>query len=71
METESKLRLADVFVLISDPRQVGKVEHDLVERLVVAVNAVLAIPSPRLICGRTKNWTGCAVSFLRNFVCQG
>jgi predicted transposase YbfD/YdcC len=41
METESRLRLADVFVSISDPRQAGKVEHDLVELLVVAVNAVL------------------------------
>lgn len=41
METESKLRLADVFVSITDPRQSGKVEHDLVELLVVAVNAVL------------------------------
>ncbi|MCL2022483.1 MAG: transposase family protein, partial [Betaproteobacteria bacterium] len=41
METEGKLRLADVFVSISDPRQAGKVKHDLVELLVVAVNAVL------------------------------
>lgn len=41
METGNKLRLADVFVSISDPRQAGKVEHDLVELLVVAVNAVL------------------------------
>jgi len=41
LQTESRLRLADVFVTISDPRQVGKVEHDLVELLVVAVNAVL------------------------------
>jgi predicted transposase YbfD/YdcC len=41
METESKLRLADVFVSITDPRQPGKVEHDLVELLVVAVNGVL------------------------------
>jgi predicted transposase YbfD/YdcC len=41
METEGKLRLADVFVSITDPRQAGKVEHDLVELLVVAVNAVL------------------------------
>ena len=41
METGSKLRLADVFVTISDPRQAGKVEHDLVELLVIAVNAVL------------------------------
>lgn len=40
METENKLRLADVFVSITDPRQAGKVEHDLVELLVVPVNAV-------------------------------
>ena len=42
METEDRLRLADVFVGIADPRQAGKVAHDLVETLVVAVNAVLA-----------------------------
>lgn len=42
METEGKLRLAEVFVSVTDPRQAGKVEHDLVELLVVAVNAVLA-----------------------------
>ncbi|AVZ78769.1 ISAs1 family transposase [Zoogloeaceae bacteirum Par-f-2] len=41
METEGRLRLADVFVSITDPRQPGKVEHDLVELLVVAVSAVL------------------------------
>jgi predicted transposase YbfD/YdcC len=38
----SRLRLADVFVSIEDPRQAAKVEHDLVELLVVAVAAVLA-----------------------------
>ena len=41
METGEKLRLADVFVSITDPRQASKVEDDLVELLVVAVNAVL------------------------------
>ncbi|GHU13635.1 hypothetical protein AGMMS50225_23980 [Betaproteobacteria bacterium] len=41
MKTEAKLRLADVFVSITDPRQPGKASHDLVELLVVAVNAVL------------------------------
>lgn len=41
MQTKSKLRLADVFISITDPRQPWKVEHDLVELLVVAVNAVL------------------------------
>jgi hypothetical protein len=33
--------LADVFVSIQDPRQAAKVRHNLVELLVVAVNAVL------------------------------
>lgn len=41
MERDCKLRLADVFVSIQDPRQKGKVTHDLVELLVVAGNAVL------------------------------
>ena len=42
METEGRLRLADVFVSITDPRQAKKTRHDLVEVLVVAVNGVLA-----------------------------
>lgn len=41
METAGGLRLSDVFVSIQDPRQKAKVRHDLVELLVVAVNAVL------------------------------
>lgn len=41
MGTEGRLRLADVFVSIEDPRQAAKVRYDLVELLVVAVNAVL------------------------------
>lgn len=41
METEGKLRLAEVFVGLLDPRQAKKVEHDLVEMLIVAVCAVL------------------------------
>ena len=42
METDGKWRLADVFVGIRDPRQAKKVDHDLVELLVVAVCGVLA-----------------------------
>ena len=42
METEGRQRLADVFVGIRDPRQAKKVDHDLVELLVVAVCGVLA-----------------------------
>ena len=41
METEQRLRLCDVFASIHDPRQAGKVKHDFVELLVVAVNGVL------------------------------
>ena len=41
METEQPQRLCDVFVSIRDPRQPGKVKHDFVELLVVAVNGVL------------------------------
>ena len=42
METEGRLRVKDVFVGIRDPRQAKKVEHDLIELLVVAVCGVLA-----------------------------
>jgi len=42
METEGKHRLMDVFVGLQDPRQAKKVDHDLVEILVVSVCAVLA-----------------------------
>lgn len=41
METDGKLRLADAFVSTTDPRQPGKVKHDLTDLLVVAVNAML------------------------------
>ena len=41
METEGKVRLTEFFVGLRDPRQAKKVEHDLVEMLVVAVCAVL------------------------------
>lgn len=42
METEGKLRMVDVFVGLRDPRQAKKVEHNLVELLVIAVCGVLA-----------------------------
>ncbi len=42
METEGKLRMMDIFVGLRDPRQAKKVDHNLVELLVVAVCAVLA-----------------------------
>ena len=42
MEAGSRVRLMDVWVGVRDPRQAKKVEHDLVELLVVAVCAVLS-----------------------------
>ncbi len=42
MKTEGRLNVLDVFVGIRDPRQAKKVEHDLVELLVIAVCGVLA-----------------------------
>lgn len=42
MEAEERVRLVDVWVGVRDPRQAKKVEHDLVELLVVAVCAVLS-----------------------------
>jgi hypothetical protein len=53
MEKEGQLRLADVFVTIQDPRQKGMVTHDLVEMLVVSVNAVL-VGSRYLILDRVR-----------------
>lgn len=42
MKTEGRLSVLDVFVGIRDPRQAKKIEHDLVELLVIAVCGVLA-----------------------------
>ncbi len=42
MKAENSVRLVDVWVGVRDPRQAKKVEHDLVEWLVVAVCAVLS-----------------------------
>lgn len=42
MEAGGRVRLMDVWVGVRDPRQAKKVEHDLVEMLVVAVCAVLS-----------------------------
>ena len=36
MEAGSRVRLMDVWVGVRDPRQAKKVEHDLVEMLVVS-----------------------------------
>jgi hypothetical protein len=42
METEGPLRSADVFVSLTDPRKQARCGPNLVERLVVVVDGVLA-----------------------------
>jgi len=42
MQQADRPSLAEVFVSIDAPWQAGRVEHDLVEMLVVAVSAVLS-----------------------------
>src|SRR5580658_82382 len=65
METEGRLRLADVFVSIQDPRQSAKVEHDLVELLVVAVNAVL-VGADTFV--EIELWAQEKLAWLRNYL---
>jgi predicted transposase YbfD/YdcC len=65
VETASKLRLADVFVAIEDPRPKGKVEHDLVELLVVAVNAVL-VGADTFV--EIELWANAKLSWLRRYL---
>lgn len=65
METENGRRLAEVLVGIRDPRQAAKVEHKLVEMLVVAVCAVL--------CGaddfvEIEGWGKAKLGWLRQFL---
>jgi predicted transposase YbfD/YdcC len=65
METDGRLRLADVFVSIQDPRQSAKVEHDLVELLVVAVNAVL-VGADTFV--EIELWAQEKLAWLRNYL---
>lgn len=65
METESKVRLAEVFVSLRDPRQAKKVEHDLVEMLVVAVCAVL-VGADDLV--EIEEWANEKVDWLRQYL---
>ena len=66
MEIAGRLRLADVFISIDDPRQVGKVEHDLVELLVVAVNAVL-VGADTFV--EIELWAREKLDWLRGYLC--
>jgi predicted transposase YbfD/YdcC len=65
MQTGGRLRLADVFVSIQDPRQAAKVEHDLVELLVVAVNAVL-VGADTFV--EIELWAREKLAWLRNYL---
>ena len=65
METEGKVRLAEVFVGLLDPRQAKKVEHDLVEMLVVAVCAVLLGADDFV---EIEEWANEKVDWLRQYL---
>ena len=65
METEVKARLAKVFVDLRDPRQAKKVEHDLVEMLVVAVCAVLVGADDFV---EIEEWANEKVDWLRQYL---
>ena len=65
METEGKVRLAEVFVGLLDPRQAKKVEHDLVEMLVVAVCAVLVGADDFV---EIEEWANEKVDWLRQYL---
>ena len=68
METEGRTRLAEVFVGLRDPRQAKKVEHDLVEMLVVAVCAVLVGADDFV---EIEEWTNEKVGWLRQYLKLG
>jgi predicted transposase YbfD/YdcC len=65
METEGKVRLAEVFVGLRDPRQAKKVEHDLVEMLVVAICAVLVGADDFV---EIEEWANEKVAWLRQYL---
>ena len=65
METEGTIRLTEVFVGLRDPRQVKKVEHDLVELLVVAVCAVLVGADDFV---EIEEWANEKVDWLRRYL---
>jgi predicted transposase YbfD/YdcC len=65
METEDRLRLAEVFVSLTDPRQAKKVRHDLVEVLVVAVNGVL-VGADTFV--EIEEWATARLDWLRRYL---
>ncbi len=65
METEGKVRLAEIFVGLCDPRQAKKVEHDLVEMLVVAVCAVFVGADDFV---EIEEWANEKVDWLRQYL---
>ncbi len=65
METEKPVSLAEAFSIIVDPRVAGRNTHDLVERLVVSVCAML--------CGADNfvdihAWAEARLDWLRRFM---
>lgn len=65
MKAENSVRLLDVWVGVRDPRQATKVEHELVELLVMAVCAVLSGADTFVAI---EEWAKEKVDWLRNYL---
>lgn len=65
MENQEDNNLSQVFLLLSDPRQSGKIAHNLVEMLVIAVSAVLSGADS---FAEIEAWAKIKVNWLRQYL---
>lgn len=65
MENQESTSLLQAFVSIPDPRQQGKIEHNLVEMLVIAVSAVLSGANN---FAEIEAWADAKIDWLRQYL---
>jgi predicted transposase YbfD/YdcC len=65
MENQEENSLVQAFVSIPDPRQQGKIEHNLVEMLVIAVSAVLSGANS---FAEIEAWADAKIDWLRQYL---
>jgi len=65
MENQEENSLVQAFALIPDPRQQGKIEHNLVEMLVIAVSAVLSGANS---FAEIEAWADAKIDWLRQYL---
>jgi predicted transposase YbfD/YdcC len=65
MENQESTSLLQAFVSIPDPRQQGKIEHNLVEMLVIAVSAVLSGANS---FAEIEAWADAKIDWLRQYL---